>query len=150
MENIKFNKKEETIYQLKIDEVTEVINDLPHQLVRVTITGDYFPHRAKEPFVRILRSNDQYELCWFANVSEDQRSIHAYFLKGTKMSNLVDFGYGNEICGQINVKVEEGGLIEHLGEISIKDKLRKVDRGYVDNPFKRDKDIKRPFKGFTD
>lgn len=99
-----FSKLEKFSWQAQ--EVVREINDRPHLLVRIDISGTYFPHRAPEPFVRIVVGKGQAVSSWFANVSDDNRRIVGYFQVDLPQQGTLEFGYGNEVMGRLPAKFE--------------------------------------------
>ncbi len=106
MKNIKFTYKKEPQYEVVMDEVIKILDDKPHLLMRVTINGGYFAHRAPEPVVRIMRTENDFSVSWFAVISEDQRAMHGYFPVDIKLSDWVEYGYGNEIHRKLNFDIK--------------------------------------------
>jgi hypothetical protein len=73
----------------------EVLKDLfgkPHLLLRVTITGPHFPHRATEPFVKIGKKRSR-----FVYISEDGLRADAYFDLDDAASGELVFGHGDDV-----------------------------------------------------
>jgi hypothetical protein len=83
-------------------EVVKEIDDRPHLLVRIEISGGYFPHRAPEPFIRII-TGKKVETSWFAEISEDNRSLVGYFPTNLPRQGTVEFGYGDEVMGRLKL-----------------------------------------------
>ncbi|HYR11397.1 MAG TPA: hypothetical protein VEQ60_26685 [Longimicrobium sp.] len=81
-------------------EVVREINDGPHLLLRVEIRGGYFPLRAPEPFVRIIREDGTVEESWFAEVAEDHTALRGYFAPATDTAGVLEFGYGHQVMGR--------------------------------------------------
>lgn len=90
----------------RAQEVIKELDDRPHLLVRIEITGPYFPHRAPEPFVRILSGERVVAESWFAKVSEDNRKLLGYFPTDVPEGEIIEFGYGNEVMGRIPAAFE--------------------------------------------
>jgi len=91
---------------LRAQEVVKEIDDRPHLLVRIEISGAYFPHRALEPFVKIVTSRGKAETSWFADVSDDNRRLAGYFPTDLPRQGTVEFGYGSAVLGRLRVKFE--------------------------------------------
>ncbi len=73
----------------------QVLRDLdnePHLLMRVKLTGTFFPQRSEEPFVRVGEVQSR-----FVEIAEDGQSVNAYFDQPLQPRSVVEFGYGNEI-----------------------------------------------------
>lgn len=81
-------------------EVVRELNDRPHLLLRVEIRGAYFPLRAPEPFIRIVREEGTVE-SWFAEVAEDHAALRGYFPPGTDTDGILEFGYGAKVMGRV-------------------------------------------------
>lgn len=106
MKKIQFIYKEEPKYVVDSKEVIKIIDDKPHLLLRIKISGTNFPHRAKEPVVRIMYSKEKFAVSWFAKVSDDNKSLNAYFPVDTDISEWIEYGYGNVIHCKINEKFD--------------------------------------------
>lgn len=107
MAKINFIYKKEPSLIAKAKEVVKIVNDRPHLLLRIEVRGSYFPHRAMEPVVRIFQGGEDYELCWFAEVSEDNAAVMAYFPVDVGLKGTVEYGYGNVIHGSLAKGLEE-------------------------------------------
>jgi hypothetical protein len=83
-------------------EVVRELNDRPHLLLRVEITGAFFPLRDAPAFVRIVRESGQVAESWFAEASEDGTTLVGYFPPGTDAEGIVEFGYGNKVMGRVS------------------------------------------------
>lgn len=92
----------------RAQEVIKELDDRPHLLVRIEIIGPYFPHRAPEPFVRILSGERIVAESWFAKVSEDNRKLLAYFPTDVPQGEIIEFGYGSDVMGRIRAGFESG------------------------------------------
>jgi hypothetical protein len=84
-------------------EVVKEIDDRPHLVARVEIAGTYFPHRAPEPFVRIVRGDQEVIESWFADISDDNRKLIGYFPVDVPLRGIAEFGYGQEVMGRIEL-----------------------------------------------
>jgi hypothetical protein len=51
--NIKYKLRKLPEYKAWAKEVVRILDDLPHLLVHIEVSGEYFPHRAPHPFVMI-------------------------------------------------------------------------------------------------
>ncbi len=105
MHNIVFSGNLEKL-SLRAEEVVREIDDRPHLLVRIEISGAHFPHRAAEPFVKIVTSDGAAAASWFAGVSDDNRRLMGYFPSDLPPQGTVEFGYANEVLGRLAVKFE--------------------------------------------
>lgn len=110
-------------------EAREVVRDLfevPHLLVRLTITGPYFPHRAEEPFVAVGRVRSK-----FVNISEDGLRADAYFDKPLPKAGRVVFGHRDTIelivPGRLQaadvVRLDHKRLLRAMPDITIDPRL---------------------------
>lgn len=97
-----FNLPQPSAYVWQAEEVIRELDKKPHLLMRIEIIGPYFPHRAAEPFVRIIDSqgNNTTE-SWFAEISEDNRRLLGYFTNKFPSSGRIEFGYGNTPAGTL-------------------------------------------------
>src|ERR1044071_3781735 len=78
-------------------EVVKELNDRPHLLVRLEISGPHFPQRAAEPCVRILEGWRVVARSWFADISDDGRRLLGYFAVDVPRGDAGEFGYGAEV-----------------------------------------------------
>ena len=102
-------------YQVETKEVVKILNDSPHLLVRMTISGGHFPHRAPHPFVYIRVGESEYFTDYFTEVSNHNASLIGYLPVNCPKKGVIEFGYGDEIWGTIH------------GEFSI-DSIIRLDR----------------------
>ena len=84
-------------------EVIRELDNRPHLLVRISIRGGYFVHRAAEPFIRIV-SRGKVVQSWFAEVSEDNSSLSGYFPTDVPAGGIVEYGYGSQVQGRLEMK----------------------------------------------
>lgn len=137
MKNIDFIYKPTPKIKLSGKEVIKIINDKPHLLLRLELSGDYFPHLDRPPFVRIMYSRkNNFELCWFANVSDDNRSIYAYFPIDCKMASRIEYGYGNEVIGKVTEKIAEDRF-EKLNNKKLEKSTVSVTQRYLSRMMKK-------------
>jgi hypothetical protein len=76
-------------------EAREVLRDIeqrPHLLTRIKLSGAYFPRRALDPFVIVGRVRSL-----FVEISEDSLNARAYFDAPLPEAGTIRFGYGSEI-----------------------------------------------------
>lgn len=76
-------------------EARQVLRDLnkePHVLLRIKLTGTYFPQRALEPFVIVGKVRSR-----FVEIADDGLSACAYFDEQLKHGGRIEFGYGRKI-----------------------------------------------------
>jgi len=88
-------------YKVLAREVVKVLNDLPHLLVRIEVSGEYFPHRAPHPFVMIKVGEKEYFKDLFTEVSPDNQKLLGYLPINIPSKGVIVFGYGNEIWGTV-------------------------------------------------
>jgi hypothetical protein len=99
--SIKFTPRKFPEYKALVKEVVRVLNDRPHLLVRVEVSGEYFPHRAPHPFIRIKVGNEKYFNDLFTEVSPDNQKLLGYFPVNVPARGIIEFGYGAEIWGTV-------------------------------------------------
>lgn len=85
----------------RAEEVIKKIDERPHLVVRVEISGTYFPHRATEPFARIVTEKGQIVSNWYANVADDNTRLVSYFPTDLPGRGTIEFGYGGKLMGKI-------------------------------------------------
>lgn len=93
--------------QITAEEVLREFGKRPHLLLRITIRGDSFPHRALEPFARIGIEGKTVESL-FTEVDEDERGMRAYFATDVPLEGTLTVGYATEITADI--PLDEAGL----------------------------------------
>ena len=85
-------------------EVREVLRDVkgkPHVLLRLKLTGWYFPHRAAEPFVVVGDVVSKKVI-----IDRDALTANAYFDKPVPRADRISFGYGKTIAWDFDVTIE--------------------------------------------
>jgi hypothetical protein len=82
-------------------EVVRELNRKPHLLVAVEIRGPYFPHRALVPFARIVPPEGRPVESWFAEISDDSRTLKAFFTLDVPQGGHIEFGYGDTVMGRL-------------------------------------------------
>jgi len=85
----------------RAQEVIKKIDERPHLVVRLEISGTCFPHRATEPFVRIVTEEGQVVANWYADVADDNTSLVSYFPTDLPRRGTIEFGYGGKLMGTI-------------------------------------------------
>jgi hypothetical protein len=100
---IKFETRKSAEYKAIAREVVKEFNDRPHLLVRIEVSGEYFPHRAPHPFIRIKAGPKKYFGDLFATVSPDNRKLIGYLPVHIPKSGFIEFGYGSEIWGAVPI-----------------------------------------------
>lgn len=88
-------------YKAQAREVVKVLDDLPHLLVRLEISGEHFPHRAAPPFVMIHIDEKEYFKDLFTEVSPDNQALIGYLPVNLPPGGSIVFGYGDEIWGTV-------------------------------------------------
>ena len=84
-------------------QATEVVREVdhkPHLLVRVSVRGGFFPHRALVPVMRIVRG-DQFVRAWFTEISEDNGTLNGYFATDLPDEGIIEFGYPDGPPGRV-------------------------------------------------
>ncbi|MCG8575043.1 MAG: hypothetical protein MI810_09190 [Flavobacteriales bacterium] len=106
MKKKEFRYIEEPTYKINCKEVIKELNGQSHLLCRlsITATGDSFIQRAMEGVIRIMYSKEDYVYSWFAEISHDGRTLHGYFPIDTKVSDWIEYGYGETIFRVIRLK----------------------------------------------
>lgn len=92
-------------------EVVKEIDDRPHLLVRIDISGPFFPHRAPEPFVRIITSERLTVECWFADVLDNNRKLVGYFPVDLPDDGMIEVGYGDELMATLPAEFRSEAVI---------------------------------------
>jgi hypothetical protein len=113
----------------RVFEVVKEINDGPHLLACIEISGTYFPHRAVEPFVRIIVSKELVVSCLFTDVSPDNRSLVSYFPIDLPSQGMIEFGYGNQVMDKIPAKFSTE-LVTRLDQKKLSEKVIIVTNEY--------------------
>jgi len=102
--DIKFRTRKLPEYKAHANEVVKVLNDRPHLIVRVEVSGEHFPHRAPHPFIRIQVGKEEYFNDLFTEVSPDSQKLLGYLPVNTPARGIIEFGYGAEIWGTIPIE----------------------------------------------
>jgi hypothetical protein len=87
-------------------EVVVELDDRPHLLTRIEVRGGYFPLMGREAFMRIV-TGDKTVPAWFAKPSEDTRSLRGYFATDLPHTGVLEFGYGADLVGRIDLGEEQ-------------------------------------------
>lgn len=99
------NRKNPT-YTFAVNEIVRVLNDRPHLLLRITIKGDFFPHRAVDPLIRIITDKDDSIESLFTEVAPDNSAISGY-LPIIVRSGTIQFGYEDEVWGTLPLNLDK-------------------------------------------
>lgn len=114
----------------RAQEVIKELDDRPHLLVRLEIVGPYFPHRAPEPFVRIVSGEQVVAESWFTDISEDNRKLVAYFPTDMPQGEIIEFGYGIDVMGRIRAPFESG-MVKRLEREKLPAEVVEVSTQYL-------------------
>jgi hypothetical protein len=76
-------------------EVVREVDRRPHLLVRVTVRGGSFPHRAMGPFLRIVEG-DATVFPWFTEIAEDSTALVGYFATDLPRGGTIEYVYPGE------------------------------------------------------
>ena len=87
-------------------EVVREVDHRPHLLVRVSVTGGFFPHRASPPVMQIAYGNGAYARSWFTQISPDNRTLHGYFAPDLPEEGIIEFGYPDAL-GRVHAAFSE-------------------------------------------
>ena len=87
-------------------EVVREVDHQPHLLVRVTVAGGHFPHRALVPFLRIV-AGEQIIPAWFTETSGDSTQLQGYFAIDLPAGGLIEYGYDTQVFGRVRAKFAE-------------------------------------------
>lgn len=117
-------------YQVEAKEVVKVINDIPHLLVRMKISGGHFPHRAPHPFIHVRVGESEYFTDYFTQVSNDNASLVGYLPVNFPEKGVLEFGYGNEIWGTVADEFR-GDSIPRLDKKRLPSEIRIVDDAFI-------------------
>lgn len=120
-------------YEVATKEVVKVLNDRPHLLVRMTISGGYFPHRAPHPFIHIREGEREYFTDYFTEISDDNRSLIGYLPVNFPEKGVVEFGYGNEIWGTVPGEFSRDS-IKRLDRERLPKDILIVDQDFINRP----------------
>jgi len=83
-------------YLLTVTDVIRDFNGSPHRMIKFEISGDHFPVRSVQTFVRI-RNREHIQSAFFVHTPADEQHIIAFFPIDFNASGNVEFGYGNEV-----------------------------------------------------
>lgn len=111
-------------------EARQVVRDLynqPHLLMRVKLTGTFFPQRAEEPFMRVGKVRSR-----FVVIADDGQSASGYFDEPPPERDLVEFGYGDQILLRATRRFSMDG-VRPLDPKRLPAKTRFLDRFFGDD-----------------
>lgn len=101
--DIKFRTRKLPEYKAQAREVIKVLNDRPHLVVRVEVSGENFPHRAPHPFMRLRTDDDNFLDDLFTEVAPDNSALIGYLPVTIPDGGVIEFGYGAEIWGTVSL-----------------------------------------------
>ncbi len=84
-------------------EIVRDLDDRPHLLTRVEVTGRPFPIVDRPPFMRLVDSGSA-ATAWFVDVAEDGSAVRGYFAEGTEPRGTLEFGAGNDVVARIQIE----------------------------------------------
>jgi len=82
----------------------EVVTELDHKpqlVVRIAVSGGYFPHRALVPMMQIVRPDGEVIPSWFTRISPDNHTLYGYFATDLPEEGVIQFGYGDGPPGRV-------------------------------------------------
>jgi hypothetical protein len=108
--DVKYRMRKIPEYRVQAREVVRILDDLPHLLIRVEVSGEYFPHRALHPFVMVKVGEQEYFKDLFTEVSPDNQKLIGYLPVNLPANGAIVFGYGNEIWGTVPEEFEAASV----------------------------------------
>lgn len=118
-------------YKAEAREVVKMLNDRPHLMVRVEVSGEHFPHRDAPPFILIRTGRDRSFKDLFTEVSPDNQKLQGYLPVDIPEGGVIEFGYGDEIWGAVPVEFRAES-VERLDKERLSEEIVVVDRKYVE------------------
>jgi|GEM_PF-3355378 len=103
-------------------EVLREVGDRPHLLVRVDVTGPYFPERDSPPFVRFTIGR-RHITALMTEIATDGHHLRAYFAADVNPQGRIEFGYASQVLGSLEVA---GGQVDRLDEALIDEPFVRV------------------------
>jgi len=85
--------------------VVRDLNEEPHLLMRIKLTGTHFPQRALKPFVLVGKVRSR-----FVSIADDGLSACAYFDEPLQQGGRIEFGYGTEVLLRFPRAFEREGV----------------------------------------
>ena len=93
--------REQLDLRWRASEIVRELDDRPHLLLQIEVSGGSFPHMNAEAFVRLLRDRDSVQ-SWFADVADDNTTISGYFpVDLDPVEGIIEYGYGDRVFGRI-------------------------------------------------
>jgi hypothetical protein len=87
-------------------EVVREVDHHPHLVLRVTVRGGFFPHRALVPFVRIVEREQVVASAWFTETAGDSSALFAYFPTDVDGAGVIEWGYGPQVFGRASERFD--------------------------------------------
>ena len=75
---IKFTKRKLPEYKMIANEAIKMLSGKPHLLMRIEISGEFFPHRNAPAFIHIRTDRDSYIHDYFTEVASDNQKMIGY------------------------------------------------------------------------
>lgn len=110
-------------------EVVREIDRQPHLLVRVTVEGGVFPHRAMSPVMRIVGRDESVLRSWFTEISNDGRALLGYFPTDPP-EGVVEFGYDGEPLMRVTEEFHEKA-VERLDRARLDEAVVETSNDYL-------------------
>ena len=111
-------------------EVVREVDHRPHLLVRLTVRGGYFPHRAAAPFVRIVGRDKAVVDAWFTEITGDSSALMAYFATDLPDDGVIEFGYEDQVLGRIPAAFD-GKAVPRLDRKRLPSDVVETTRAYL-------------------
>lgn len=93
-------------YHWQAREVVREVDHRPQLLVRLTVSGGLFRHRALDPFMRIVHDDTVVADSWFTEISADSRELMGYFRGPLPPEGIIEFGYLDEPPGRAPMRFD--------------------------------------------
>lgn len=87
-------------------ETVREVDHRPHLLVRLTVRGGHFPHRALVPFMRIVDDDKVIAHAWFTEISGDSTELAGYFVTDLSGAGVIEFGYDEVVQGRVPIRFD--------------------------------------------
>lgn len=110
-------------------EVVREIDHKPHLLLRLTVRGEHFPHRAAVPVMRLLAGERSID-SWFTEITDEEDGLVGYFAVDAT-GDVLEFGYdeGGPLR-QLRLKLDEEN-VERLDRDRFDEKVVETDMKYL-------------------
>lgn len=123
-------------------EVVREVDHRPHLLLRVTVRGGYFPHRAPVPFLRIAEVGEAAVRAWFTEISGDSSAMVGYFATDVPRGGVIEYGYDDEVLGRVPARFS-AGPVKRLERERLPGNVVEVTRGFLEEK-RRQQEEHRP------